>query len=208
MSHFIGLVFVDQYNNYEEMLEPFNEQNEDYYQFEDCTDEVTERWNTLPDLDAEPTSHPCDKAHYPTIQDLAKHWYGYRIVKDDDGNERYGYNHNPNAKWDWYSEGGRWNGYLPTKEGTRTDADLVSEIDWDKFIAEHNAPFCFVDTECEWHEKAEMGWWAQTWNEKEPADWDKEFKDYVQSLLNEDDRDENGVPYADGCMVYAIDFHI
>ena len=128
---------------------------------------------------------------YPTLDNYAKEYYGYRKV-----NGRYGYMSNPNAKWDWYSEGGRWEGYLTNKEGNKTNVDLLTEVDWDKT----DIPFCFVSAEGEWIERGEMGWWAMVSNEKKAEDWDAEFKSYVQSLLAEPDANE--------IEVYAIDYHI
>lgn len=51
----------------------------------------------------------------------------------------YGYWHNPNAKWDWYSIGGRWNGYLLLKNGKRANYAMKKDINFkqmkeDKFI--------------------------------------------------------------------------
>ena len=128
---------------------------------------------------------------YPTLDNYAKEYYGYRKV-----NGRYGYMSNPNAKWDWYSEGGRWEGYLTNKEGNKTNVESLTEVDWDKT----NIPFCFVSAEGEWIERGEMGWFAMVSNEKKGEDWDAEFKSYVQSLLAE--------PDADKIEVYAIDYHI
>ena len=128
---------------------------------------------------------------YPTLDNYAKEYYGYRKV-----NGRYGYMSNPNAKWDWYSEGGRWEGYLTNKEGNKTNVDLLTEVDWDKT----DIPFCFVSAEGEWIERGEMGWWAMVSNEKKGEDWEAEFKDYVKSLLAEPDANE--------IEVYAIDYHI
>ena len=128
---------------------------------------------------------------YPTLDNYAKEYYGYRKV-----NGRYGYMSNPNAKWDWYSEGGRWEGYLTNKEGNKTNVDLLPEVDWDKT----NTPFCFVSAEGEWIERGEMGWFACVSNEKKGEDWEAEFKSYVQSLLAEPDANE--------IEVRAIDYHI
>lgn len=265
MSHFIGLVFLRPDADLEETLAPFNEQDEEYMEFVDETEQVTEKWDKLPDscpsegtyteeidrtdlvneiwdnavdeLDEEQEKEfwkpynkkeyptPADiakdkkyeivpdetkrdgvrfvqkverkweyepsKEKYPTMDKLAKEYFGYRKV-----NGKYGYMSNPNAKWDWYSEGGRWSGYLTNKEGKETNCELLTEVDWDKT----DTPFCFVSAEGEWIERGQMGWWAMVSDEKPKADWDAEFKAYVQSLLADAEANE--------IEVYAIDYHI
>lgn len=128
---------------------------------------------------------------YPTIDKFAKEYFGYRKVRG-----KYGYMSNPNAKYDWYSEGGRWSGYLTNKEGKTTDCEMLTEVDWDKT----DIPFCFVNDNGEWVEKGEMGWFAMVSNEKKKETWEEEFKTYVQSLLNDEQASE--------IEVYAIDYHI
>ena len=70
MSHFIGLVFVNtDETNVDVLLEPFDEQTDDenYCVFEDCTDEIQEKFDNLPekddrlDDDGKPWPYPCDK---------------------------------------------------------------------------------------------------------------------------------------------------
>ena len=67
---------------------------------------------------------------YPTIDKLAKEYFGYRKVRG-----KYGYMSNPNAKWDWYSEGGRWSGYLTNKEGKTTECEMLTEVDLTQPVA-------------------------------------------------------------------------
>ena len=265
MSHFIGLVFLRPSDDLDEVLAPFNEQDEEFMEFVDKTDEVKEAWEKIPETcpsegtfteeidrtdlvneiwdEAEDTLSPEDenalwkpytKDKYPTPADIAKD-KGYKVVPDEtkrDGvrfvqeceskweyepsrekyptidefakgyfgyrkvNGKYGYMSNPNAKYDWYSEGGRWSGYLTNKEGKTTDCDLLTEVDWDKT----DTPFCFVDANGEWIERGQMGWFAMVANEKKKETWDEEFKSYVQSLLADEE--------ADKIEVYAIDYHI
>ena len=141
------------------------------------------------------------KEKYPTLDDFAKEYYGYRKV-----NGRYGYMSNPNAKWDWYVNGGRWGGYIFNRDGGKTDEELLTEVDWDKMFSNDNEdgydhiPFCFVDAEGVWHEKGEMGWFAMVANEKKKDDWHTEVKDYIKSLMADDQ--------ADSIYVYAVDYHI
>ena len=146
-------------------------------------------------------SYEASKEKYPTLDEYAKDYCGYRKV-----NGRYGYMSNPNAKWDWYVNGGRWGGYIFNREGGKTDEELLTEVDWDKMFSNDNEdgydhiPFCFVDAEGVWHEKGEMGWFAMVANEKKKDDWHTEVKDYIKSLMADDQ--------ADSIYVYAVDYHI
>lgn len=51
------------------------------------------------------------KEIYDNVEEFAREWHGY----EKDFNGRFGYYHNPNAKWDWYSMGGRWSGFFKLK---------------------------------------------------------------------------------------------
>lgn len=52
---------------------------------------------------------------YPTFEEFMEGWHG--TSERDSVKGRYGYWTNPNAKWDWYSVGGRWTGYFKPKDG-------------------------------------------------------------------------------------------
>ena len=47
-----------------------------------------------------------------TKEEWAADWHGYDTFEG-----KYGYWHNPKAKWDWHKLGGRWSGYFKAKEG-------------------------------------------------------------------------------------------
>ena len=53
---------------------------------------------------------------YETFEEYMSEWCGHNARDSKTG--RYGYWENPNKKWDWYSIGGRWSGFLKLKEGT------------------------------------------------------------------------------------------
>lgn len=210
MSHFIGLVFVDtETYNIDDILAPFNEQDDNYCEFVDCTEEVREKFESLPEVDerldedGKPHPYPCDLAHYPTIDALAKDWFGY--VKEGD---KYGCVYNPNAKWDWWAQGNRWGGYIFRKDGGRHDCLEFDEVDWDKMLSDDNEdgydhiPFCYVDMDGHWAEKGEMGWWAVVFNEKEPETWEEEVKGFVKHVQEMPEYVRKNI------LVYAIDFHI
>jgi hypothetical protein len=66
---------------------------------------------------------------YADVDAYAGEYHGYHVRKD--GTEtRYGYLSNPNARWDWYVTGGRWQGFLLLKDGTRADEAEKGDVDW------------------------------------------------------------------------------
>lgn len=52
---------------------------------------------------------------YPTFEEFMEEWHG--TSERDEKMGRYGYWHNPQAHYDWYSVGGRWMGYFKPKAG-------------------------------------------------------------------------------------------
>lgn len=148
-------------------------------------------------------------------------WNGGNWRKDPNGVWGVYSTYNPNSKWDWYSNGGRWAKSIKTKSGEFVDECLLGEIDFTPFPDEayedskdwlgnpckklkegyewhydnkDNFPFCIV-IDGEWYEKGEMGWWGMTHNEKENDDWHGE----VTALLEKLPADSE---------VYNVDFHI
>ena len=53
------------------------------------------------------------KEYYKTLSRFAKEYYGLEINEDG----KYGYWRNPQSKWDWYVDGGRWSGFFTLKNG-------------------------------------------------------------------------------------------
>ena len=209
MSHFVGLCFGD---NWESNLDQYDEnmEVEPYIRYtkDEAIDEVKRRYaqsyeNALEalkkkDLDSESYEYfqkVLDKGlfiSYEAAWKEAKTW-GYEI----DENENLLSTYNPKSKWDWYSVGGRWGGFLHYKDADpgfeETNIAYIHELDID-YLFEHT-PFCFVTEDGEWVEKGEMGWWCSVSNEKSEETWKQQFTDYVKSL------DAN-------CLVTAVDFHI
>lgn len=62
---------------------------------------------------------------FATFEEFMDSWHGYK--ERDEVIGRYGRWENPNAKWDWYSIGGRWAGKFKIREG-RTAS--VGEKSW------------------------------------------------------------------------------
>lgn len=213
MSHFVGLCFGDYWESnldaYDEGLEV-----EEYvvYTKDEAIDIVKQNHAKAYESAIEYLSKSditkSNKEYYQSIIDKGLFisyedaWkkvldWGYKL--DDEENLLSTYN--PDSKWDWYSIGGRWSGFLCTKEKDdegnpiRVNQAQFKDIDWDYMFENHIIPFNYVTEEGEWCEKGEMGWWGITTNEMEQDDWDDNFKRYLK--LVEDD-----------CLVTVIDFHI
>lgn len=140
MSHFAAMVIGDVDHN----LAPFHE-------FE-CTgndDEFIQEVDQTEELRADYERYK-DNPNYPTISAFAADYYGLKKVEfgdkpDTDDDHKYGYHTvdeagelvkainrtNPDKKWDYYTVGGRWSGFLLGKDGQRHDSLKKSEIDID-----------------------------------------------------------------------------
>lgn len=132
MSHFTVLVIGEDIDS---ALAPFQENNmgdcpKQYLVFHDRTAELT--------ADYEKEEAEIKAAKYPTLAEYAEKYHGYKL---DPEKNAYGYWENPNKKWDWYVEGGRWNGMLKVKpeflsrydglthNGTHVDSILIEHLD-------------------------------------------------------------------------------
>ena len=131
--------------------------------------------------------------------------------------------YNPDSKWDWYTDGGRWDGTIKTKDGEFVNDGLLKDIDWSDFTPEDyskktekdmwtgeeyhplkddvkwhytrsSVPFCLV-VDGEWIEKGQMGWWGISTNDKEQNAWNEEFFSIVDKLPEDSE-------------FHLIDFHI
>lgn len=69
-----------------------------------------------------------------TFEEFCREWHG--AEPRDDG--RYGYEENPNRKWDWWVIGGRWNGKLITTNKLKPNADecRINQLDFTAITGE------------------------------------------------------------------------
>lgn len=117
--------------------------------------------------------------------------WGYRINEYGELLSSY----NPESRWDWYSIGGRWSGFLPLKarneDGSvkETNGAYKSEVDWDYFFENKFPPACFITEEGEWFDHYDFDF------DGSDDDWATEFKDYLNRV-------------DDNCLITVIDFHI
>ncbi len=88
----------------------------------------------LGDKGAELQTVPYKKI-YPTVQDYVR---DYVEAPWDDEMQDYGYWENPNAKWDWWKVGGRWNKLLKTFNGGRCAEARVADINFGMDLCHYN----------------------------------------------------------------------
>lgn len=113
---------------------------------------------------------------YKSKEDFFQDYYG--LEKDDDG--VYGYWYNPQAKWDWYEVGGRWQGSLLVKN------DVSDYAEGSEGVVHNRKPgpvidgYMWVDgaflKDIEWEKMEELN------REKFGKHWEKE-RDNEQRFL-------------------------
>lgn len=91
---------------------------------------------------------------YQSFEDWAHDWYGDIEVRDG----RIFQHTNPNKKWDWWVEGGRWSGWLLLKNGQRANQAKVEDVDWEGIRAEAGRDAAAT------YDKADPGTWV-SWTE-------------------------------------------
>lgn len=147
MSHFTVAVFSDGTKTVEQLLAPYQENNMDdcpkeYLQFFSTSEEHRSEWENESTKKVKlndgrlvwPWSDEANggeivtvtyKELYPTFKEFMEDYIGSRF---DEEMQDYGYWENPNAKWDWYSIGGRWKGILKAKKGDKGESSFVCPI--------------------------------------------------------------------------------
>lgn len=190
MSHFVGFAF----GNYENKLDKYCEYN-------DVEPYIKYTKSQAIELGKEYISKLLDNSKLENNLDLVEKYskytdedfYNYVAERynniDEDGNIYTTYN--PNSKYDWYDEGGRWCGFLPLKNGEYSTQAYIFEVDLDKL----RIPYCFITIDGEWNEVGQMGWFGISYNEKDENIWKNEVLEYIKSL-------------EDNTLITVIDFHI
>lgn len=122
------------------------------------------------------------------------------------GNPNYGYWYNPNAKWDWWEVGGRWNNKLTIADGQtlkRVNSARIKNLllETESYLEKHYKSqeeyadleslfytHAVVDKDGYWYEKGEMGWFGvSSEDEKQAADWKRNYKERFLDNADEDD---------------------
>lgn len=96
----------------------------------------------------------------PDVED--EHKFGYVEVDAAGGLIRVVDRTNPNKRWDWWTEGGRWSDKLLLKDGSRCNSAAAGDVDWDGMIAAKGAEAAVVyDTVMSVIAGRQLTTWAQ-----------------------------------------------
>jgi hypothetical protein len=194
MSHGIVLVLTDNSTDVDDQLEPYweldlpdevieDDPRAEWVPREDLKS-LLEQWNKYIETDRAmliekypKDSHP----DYQTLVEFIKGYYGGGLVRDPEGSWRWGYWTNPNAKWDWFTVGGRWEKEIILKNGDKVDSAPIEDID-PKFLRNF-VSHAIITLDGEWREYGEMGWFASTHVDgtQQPPEiiTDQTFKEYI-----------------------------
>lgn len=124
----------------------------------------------------------------------ATRWEEPVHVQDDGIYSTY----NPKSKWDWWVIGGRWSGRVFNAVPVGTEQDFFTKEDFTVYgkgqdvlrrldLSEGpKSTFAVLTKDGEWKERGNMGWWGMVADEKEQDDWDKEYKEILNSIPAED----------------------
>lgn len=160
MSHFSVITI----GNPNDVLAPFNEQDEEYFAPVDNTEEYKKDYEKYHTTSENWLKFLRETGEEDNIVNFMKWWTSVGLViREDDEDSiarafaskensfiiinkdgelvHYYYFHNPNAKWDWWQDGGRFgNGkHFIFKDGHESDCGLVAELDVDAMIAKAKA---------------------------------------------------------------------
>jgi hypothetical protein len=128
--------------------------------------------------------------------------YGYSY---DSELKAYGYNSNPNARWDWFVIGGRWKNMLITKSGEICDSALVDDLDLDAMLKHHKEEYAKYWDGCKTKEeflaKKTLGGMFYEFN-SESEGWSTEEE------LNTDDGVREVLDRHKGYYVTVVDCHM
>jgi hypothetical protein len=85
---------------------------------------------------------------------------------------------NPNAKWDWWTVGGRWAGMIALRDGKSADQARIGDIDLSRRAYDANEAFSTfaVVKDGEWYECGRMGWFACVSDAKPEGEWETELQ--------------------------------
>ncbi|KKL20873.1 hypothetical protein LCGC14_2451130, partial [marine sediment metagenome] len=100
--------------------------------------------------------------------------------------------YNPEAKWDWWVIGGRWDGFMSQAEDIIEGTDAFDQAPYDDKFKTYERNICTVEellarVEADpdrrtfalltdrWIEQGDMGWWGMVSDEKDPDEWNRQY---------------------------------
>lgn len=86
--------------------------------------------------------------------------------------------YNPDSKWDWYVEGGRWGKPLKSTDGTNSTQLKKYEIS----NLEELVPYSLLTEEGEWLSRGEMGWWGVSIDDVGDETWEEKYLSIIRDL--------------------------
>ena len=118
MSHFTLLVLSESPAHVDNQMEPFSESpSEEYIRFVPATETREELEKVYREMK--------ERFRYKSFDEYMREYYGYTLC---DASKTYGHYTNPDGKWDWYVQGGRWTGLLTLRpEAAKEYPPLVIE---------------------------------------------------------------------------------
>lgn len=176
MSHYPIIIIGD---GVDAQLEPFNENTP----VAPYLDSVDGEWQKVL-ADA--------KAHYAAQDDFDATGFTDKQYLDEfcgigywtpseahDGFEHWS-TYNPRSRWDWWVTGGRWEGFLKTRDGREVNGCVASELDVDATLAD-GAPHALLH-DGEWLEAGRMGWFGVVLDKKAEEAWTAEVRAVLAGL--------------------------
>ena len=167
MSHFTVAVFHRPDQDIETLLAPYDEniQVEPYVQFtrQQAIDYARQHYKSMADAS--------DEACYAYIAEDYK--------TDAEGNLLSTYN--PRSKWDWWSEGGRWDGMLRTAAGELNSA-RIADIDFTPDAQKYEAALRYWDVIVEHQPKLPGEDFFSLYSEQYYRDYYGDRETYVSSV--------------------------
>ena len=171
MSHYRVAVFANNPYQFDELLAPYSETDEEYFEFMPLDDD----------------GYQFARAAYDRMPDDVKPESFERFLTDegyvnDPVSGEVGYMANPNAKWDYYTlDGGDW--MFSLKKGEQYDKNGNARKN--QFNYKDDYPYAFITPDGEWHAPGRVGWFAMSDDTPESiAAYEAEWKAWIASPEN------------------------
>ena len=138
----------------------------------DITDEALHEYNSRDQKDQQKPFELYVKEYYDAvlissdidIKNINKPFILQYVVNEETGQQELKVYRktNPNAKWDWWTVGGRWAGLF--------DGETIVQKKRFVYNIEEHATFALLYND-EWKERGQEGWWGKVSDESTEEDW-------------------------------------